>query len=178
MVKKEFTFDECLDFVLSREGGYSNNPKDAGGETKFGISDRRDGVVDGKADLNGDGVGDVAIRGLSREDAAKIYRRDYYDASGCEKIFGAVRLWLFDTAVNCGVAKAVRLIQTAGGTFVDGKLGVKSAMLINSRNQKMLLNRLCDMRISYYRDIVVRKPEQKIFLNGWIDRVEQLRKMA
>jgi lysozyme family protein len=33
-------FDKALSFVLSWEGGYSNDPDDPGGETNFGISKR------------------------------------------------------------------------------------------------------------------------------------------
>ena len=31
-------FDKAFELVIGHEGGYSNNPKDPGGETKYGIS--------------------------------------------------------------------------------------------------------------------------------------------
>jgi len=34
------SFDAALEFVLGYEGGYSNNPKDPGGETNLGITQR------------------------------------------------------------------------------------------------------------------------------------------
>ena len=55
------SFQHALDFVLGKEGGYVNDPTDNGGETKFGISDKRDGIADGKTDVNGDGKPDTAI---------------------------------------------------------------------------------------------------------------------
>ncbi|WP_277997612.1 glycosyl hydrolase 108 family protein, partial [Escherichia coli] len=41
-------FEHALNFILRPdiEGGYVNDPTDSGGETKYGISDRRDGVID------------------------------------------------------------------------------------------------------------------------------------
>ena len=32
------TFEDAIEFVLLHEGGYSWDPKDPGGETRFGIS--------------------------------------------------------------------------------------------------------------------------------------------
>lgn len=54
-------FEHALNFILRPdiEGGYVNDPTDSGGETKYGISDRRDGVIDGKTDVNGDGKPDI-----------------------------------------------------------------------------------------------------------------------
>lgn len=93
-------FESALKFVLKHEGGYVNNPNDTGGETNFGISDRRDGVVDGKADLNGDRVPDVAIKDLTQEQAAIVYSREYWAPCKCEQLHPAVALIRFDTAVS------------------------------------------------------------------------------
>ncbi len=87
-------FESALKFVLKHEGGYVNNPNDTGGETNFGISDRRDGVVDGKADLNGDLVPDVAIKDLKQEQAAIVYNREYWTPCKCEQLHPAVALIL------------------------------------------------------------------------------------
>ena len=34
------TFDHCIELVLGHEGGYVDDPNDAGGETNWGISKR------------------------------------------------------------------------------------------------------------------------------------------
>lgn len=62
-------FLHSLSFVIRPdvEGGYVNDPTDRGGETKYGISDRRDGVIDGKTDVNGDGKPDTRIKDLCRQ---------------------------------------------------------------------------------------------------------------
>ncbi len=54
-------FEHALNFILRPdiEGVYVNDPTDRGGETKYGISDRRDGVIDGKTDVSGDGKPDM-----------------------------------------------------------------------------------------------------------------------
>ena len=36
--RKMTIFDKAFDLVIGAEGGYVNDPKDPGGETKYGIS--------------------------------------------------------------------------------------------------------------------------------------------
>ena len=37
---RSLTYDQCFDRLIGAEGGYVNDPNDAGGETKWGISKR------------------------------------------------------------------------------------------------------------------------------------------
>ena len=102
-------FDYALNFVLREEGGYTNNPADPGGETKFGISKRA--------------YPDLDIASLTREQAAEIYRRDYWDRIKGDELSYPVALITFDSAVNCGVSRAVRWLQQAAGVDQDGIIG-------------------------------------------------------
>lgn len=85
-------FDRAFEFVVGEEGGYVNDPRDPGGETKFGISKR--------AYPNED------IANLTLERAKALYEKDYWQAiKGDSRPWGQA-LCLFDCAVNQGVAKA------------------------------------------------------------------------
>src|SRR3990167_767548 len=75
---------ECGKHWYTEQGGYVNDKHDAGGETKWGISDRRDGVVDGMCDIDGDGVPEVVIKNLKKADAITIYYRNYWLPSGAD----------------------------------------------------------------------------------------------
>ena len=55
------TFNEIIEKVLEHEGGYVNDPHDAGGETNYGIAKRWYPNVD--------------IKNLTKEQAKKIYKR-------------------------------------------------------------------------------------------------------
>lgn len=90
-------FDEACDLVLTFEGGYSNDPRDPGGETKFGISKRAYPNVD--------------IASLTVADAREIYRRDYWLPVIAETQDSVLRLLAFDAAVNHGVARAVSWLR-------------------------------------------------------------------
>lgn len=133
-------FESALTFTLKHEGGYVNNPNDTGGETNFGISDRRDGIVDGKADLNGDRVPDVAIKDLTQEQAAIVYNREYWTPCKCEQLHPAVALIVFDTAVNAGNNQAAKLLQRALKLTEDGQIGPRTIAAANADPKRTVLN--------------------------------------
>lgn len=96
-------YDKVLSFITSPdiEGGYVNNPKDPGGETKYGISKRSYPELD--------------IKNLTKEQAKTIYKRDYYDKIVSEGMTFAQAAFLTDTAVNMGVGTARRFWQDGNG---------------------------------------------------------------
>lgn len=102
-------FALALDFVLAHEGGYVNDPQDPGGETKYGISKRAYPSLD--------------IANLTREDAAKIYRSDYWDKCRCGELPPGTDLLTFDAAVNQGPRAAIQMLQDALNVKVDGIIG-------------------------------------------------------
>ncbi len=110
-------FEEALAFVLAHEGGYSCDPRDPGGETKYGISRRSYPGLD--------------IANLSREQAASIYRRDYWDALGLSRLPMELALPIFDAAVNAGREPAVRWLQEA----LNGALGLDQADMALGANE-------------------------------------------
>ncbi len=94
-------FDKALDFTLSWEGGYSNDPVDPGGETNFGISKRAYPNVD--------------IKALTRESASAIYERDYWKGGGCHLLPWSLNACHFDACVNHGPGRAAGFLKMAKG---------------------------------------------------------------
>ena len=131
-------FQKSLEFTLRWEGGYVNDPVDPGGETKFGISKRA--------------YPDVNIKDLTREEAAAIYKRDYWDATNCDSFSSDLACVRFDCAVNCGIARAL-IIADGSKTAED---------MIQGREV-------------FYRDLVKRKPLMGKYLTGWLNRTNALR---
>jgi lysozyme family protein len=93
------TFDTAFNLVVGIEGGYSNDPADPGGETKFGISKRAYPQVD--------------IANLTLEQAKAIYLRDYWHLCKCDELPADMALLVFDAAVNQGVSAALRFHANA-----------------------------------------------------------------
>jgi lysozyme family protein len=89
-------WDAAIRTLLEVEGGYVNHPTDPGGETKFGISKRSYPTLD--------------IPHLTRDDAARIYRRDYWDRVP-DGLPDDLHWMVFDSAVNHGVARALAWLQ-------------------------------------------------------------------
>lgn len=156
-------FPFSIDLVLRHEGGYVNNPKDPGGETKYGISKRAYPGED--------------IKNLSIDRAKAIYYNDYWLKNHLEKIADKeVAAALLDTVVNHG--KGPMLAQKAAQDIgvplsVDGKLGPQSIASINSLPAKQYLASLYNVRKDYYYDLVLRDPEKAVFLKGWLARIDK-----
>ncbi|ACQ92359.1 protein of unknown function DUF847 [Tolumonas auensis DSM 9187] len=171
-------FQSAMDFLFSAEGGYGNDSIDRGGETKYGISDKRDGLADGLTDVDGDCRPDTAIKQLTKQQAEKIYYRDYWLAAHCDEIAVAapkLAIVMMDAAVNHGVVTAKRLLQRAAKVKEDGVIGPKTIGVIALRGD-VLAGILLDVRESYYRAIVVNNPSQSRFLRGWLKRLGDLSK--
>lgn len=167
-------FAHALSFVLAREGGYVNDPADKGGETNFGISDKRDGVADGLTDINGDGKPDTRIKDLTKEQAGQIYYRDYWYPTYCTDWPDGISLFMFDAAVQHGAKKAIQLLQEAVGVSADGIVGPKTTKAVISADAEWLLNRCFLRRSRYYASIIKSNASQGKYLNGWFNRLDEL----
>lgn len=147
------TFDEAVQRVIAVEGGYVNDPRDPGGETKYGISRRAYPGED--------------IAALSVERAKELYRRDYWGPAGCDAVPEALRFHLFDMAVHSGARAAIRALQAACGASVDGVLGPRTLLALSSCEPLRLVARLCGQRLA----LMTRAAGWDAFGRGWARRL-------
>lgn len=156
-------FPYSIELVLAHEGGYVNDPKDPGGETKFGISKR--------AYPNED------IKNLTKDRAKEIYYADYWLKNSLDKIDNQeVAAAALDTVVNHG--RGAHLIQQALQNLgqpvtVDGRIGPDTLAHINKTAPKTYLPALHDVRQSYYQSLVANNPALAKFLPGWLSRIDK-----
>jgi len=108
--------------------------------------------------------------------------RQAYLALWQESLSGAlpppVNVCHFDAVVNMGQSRAVKLLQAAVGAGVDGVLGRKTAERVAERDPKETAKTLLALRRSFYRELAASKPEKARFLNGWLNRVNDLERTA
>ena len=152
-------FDDIIDIVIKHEGGYVNDPKDLGGETKYGITKRF--------------YPDVDIKKLTVAEAKQIYYDDYWVKNKVPQMPDNLKHIYFDMCINQGKGTAVKVLQRAvnskgGDLEVDGGLGPKTIEAINK--YKPCDNRTRCYRLKHYYDLVNKKPEQEKFLFGWFRR--------
>jgi lysozyme family protein len=145
--------------VLAHEGGYTFNPADPGGETKFGICKRAYPNLD--------------IKNLTEDGAKEIYQRDYWQYDGILNQDVATKV--FDLAVNMGPPTAHRLLQMALNgvgqhVTVDGVLGTQTLTATNGADPESLLPELRAQSAVRYVDIVLGNPSERTFLLGWMRR--------
>ena len=155
------SFNEIIEKVLEHEGGYVNDPKDLGGETKYGITKRF------YPELN--------IKELTKEKAKQIYKDDYWDKNRIESV--PQNLWhiFFDMCVNMGRRTAVKILQRAAnskgrGIDVDGGMGPATLKALKGIETE----RVRAYRVKYYSDLVTKKPEQEKFYYGWYRRATEV----
>lgn len=145
--------------ILRREGGLTNNPRDAGGRTDKGISERAHPDVwrDNQVTL---------------EEATDIYRRKYLEGPRIAEIVDPrLRAQMADIAVNSGPGVAIQKLQGLVGAKVDGVLGPKTLALVNTHPEPIRLNNLLALeRVKMIGRIVQKNPSQSVFLVGWINR--------
>lgn len=142
-------FEKALEFLFPPEGGYVNNKHDRGGPTNMGITQSTFNSYRKRKDLPYKDV-----KNITREEAKAIYYDDYWKVSGADKISDPnMAVAMFDTAVLHGPGTAKIFYNQSNGD----------------------LNKFLEIRQKSYDKIVANDPEQKIFYNGWNNRVNNLR---
>jgi len=153
--------------VIRREGGFVNDPTDLGGATNFGIT---------RATLASYRMKPVTVeevRDMKEDEARAIYRANYF--RGIETITDPKTLaFLFDYSVNAGPGKAVKAVQSAIGTSVDGAWGPNSQKALDKFGDQSKLYWPCVCyRFDDYMRIMGNNPSQTKFAHGWANRMKE-----
>lgn len=164
-------FKKAFVELIGIEGGYVNDPRDRGGETKYGISKRSYPYLD--------------IKKLTLAQAQAIYYTDFWKHPRMNLDLipdYSIALELFDTGVNMGTGTARRILQDAlnlmnrnGRNYpdliVDGIIGGKTFAAYHKVDKRILLKALNGLQFMRYTEICLADPVQERFFNGWMQRV-------
>ena len=157
-----FNFRTCLDLTLVYEGGYVNHPKDPGGPTNRGITQK---VFNAYRQLNGLPLKDV--RDINSGEIAEIYRKQYWNAIGGDDLPMGLDYAVYDFAVNSGVNRAVRYLQLCVGAKADGHNGMQTQQLVREANVEQVIVSLCSNRMAFLKGLKT----FATFGSGWTRRV-------
>lgn len=172
--------------IVTREGGYVNDPDDPGGATNLGVTIgtlRRLGV-----DLDGDGhVTTRDLRKLSAKQAVEIYMEHYFKRPRINELPEVLHPSVFDMYVNSG-ANAVKILQRllrkmGYAPQVDGVIGPQTIDLSNAAFHAAphhLADAYSIERRNYYYALADARPRSRKYARrrsggkgGWIKRAEE-----
>ena len=158
-------FRDCLELVLKHEGNYVDHPKDPGGRTNLGVTQR---VWE---DWIGHEVDEKAMRALTPAIVAPMYEMKYWRTSYCEKLPRGLDLLVFSMAVNAGAGRSVKLLQDSIGVVMDGVIGPNTMAKINEANVETLIDKFSEARTDYYKGLKL----FPVFGRGWLARTDKER---
>ena len=160
--------------VLKSEGGYVNDPHDHGGETNLGVTKAA------WAEYMGRPIADGEMKALTPDIVKPFYKIRYWDKCKCDFLPAGVDYMVFDLAVNGGVGRGAKMLQTVVGVNADGAIGpaTLAALAALKDDPKVLIGKMSQYKESFYKAIVAAKPDQEKFLKGWLNRIQSVQKIA
>lgn len=156
-------------FFFKWEGGYSNHPLDTGGCTMRGITLATYRRYYGKNKTCQD------LKKITDEEWMHIFKKGYYDKAKCDKINNdSIALLVCDMCWGSGPVTTIKKIQYELGCKVDGIIGRETLAALND-NDSEVFNRLWKMRYEWFHKIVANRPSNKVFLKGWLNRLNDIK---
>ena len=155
-------FARCVNVVLQKEGwdAYTNNPKDSGGPTKYGIT------LATLSAFRKHPCSAEEVQSLGEDEALAIYRANYWHIIAGDQLPAGVNLMTFDCAVNQGPGHAIRWLQAAAGCSADGVIGPATLAAVTSADPAALIEKFKQERLQAYES----SPGWATFGHGWTNR--------
>lgn len=164
-------FETSLEKLLVHEGGFVNLASDPGGMTNLGVTKQ---VWE---EWVGHPVVEKEMRNLTPLMVAPLYKRKYWDACHADDLISGLDYAVFDVAVNSGVGRAVKLLQSCVGATPDGGYGSITAGLVKKaqeENPAKLIEDYCAKRLEFLQSLRT----FDTFGKGWTRRVEEVKAEA
>lgn len=171
---------DLISLAIDLEGEYSNDPSDSGGETAWGVTERRAR----KFGYTG------PMKDMPRSIAEAMYEQENWYASGFYDVSilsMPIARELFDTGINCGVGRASEFLQMAlnalnrqGKDYADidedGDIGPATVRALDaylkfrgSRGERVMLKALNCLQGEFYIGLTRARQKDETFLYGWLD---------
>ena len=161
-------WDKAFRLMLASEGGYVHHPSDPGGRTNLGVTQATwENWVGRESD-------EAEMRGLTPEKVEPLYKKKYWDAVRGDELPLGISYLLFDFAVNAGVGRSIKTLQTAVGVTPDGGFGPITMAAVQSVDPVELIERFSQAKEDFYRSLNT----FATFGKGWLNRVADVKVKA
>ena len=144
-------FEKAFDRLIGHEGGFSTDRNDPGNWTGGKVGS---GILKGtKYGIAANTYPNLDIKNLTIEQAKAIYKKDWWDKLGADKLHPSIVYQLWDFAVNAGKSRAIKELQQAVGVPDDGIIGPKTIAAVNAKDVNDVLLLLASERLSFYTSL-------------------------
>lgn len=163
-------YEKLIPTILRWEGGFANHPSDPQGATNSGVTISTFRSVYGKDKSVKD------LKNMTREQWEYIFKTRFWDRWKADEIDNqAIANLLVDWVWASGVY-GIKYPQAVLGVKTDGIVGLKTLAAINYYpNKKELFEKLWNRRKKHFEDIVRNRPQSKVFLKGWLNRLNDFK---
>jgi len=157
-------FDQALAAILHHEGGYVDHPKDPGGRTNLGCTQR---VWE---EWVGHPVDEKTMRALTPELVAPLYKAKYWDKVRGDDLPTGVDYAVFDAAINSGPGRAAKWLQQTVGAVPDGAIGAGTLGKVAAMEPSEIVEKYQATRLAFMQSL----PTWETFGKGWGRRVAEV----
>ena len=161
-------FNIAVKHVLRHEGGYAHHPRDPGGRTNLGVTQR---VWE---EWTGVPSSEEEMRSLTVEQVTPLYKQRFWDKIKGDELPSGVDYVVFDFAVNAGVARSASTLQAIVGTWPDGIIGPQTLLTTQQLDPADVVKMFSDARLRFYKALKT----FDVFGKGWTNRTNETRQTA
>lgn len=186
--------DTLLPFILRFEGGFVNDPTDAGGATNKGVTI----ATWRQVGYDKDGDGDIDVTDLKKLTDADVrdrvlkpafWNRWKADRINSQGVANILVDWVWGSGKH-GIVIPQRLL----GVVPDGIVGEKTLAAVNATDPRQLFDAIFEARKKFLHDITnqsiaryeskigrkateaeLKKHTNKRFIKGWLNRLEAIK---
>lgn len=163
-------------YIKKWEGGFVNDPADRGGATNKGVT-----IATFEAYCKAKSLPRPNVERLKRMTDGEwldILKTMFWDKWQADKIKSQkLANILVDWVWGSGVY-GIKIPQRILGVKQDGIVGDETLKALNAQEPDKLFQVIYEARKKYLNDITISRPANKRFLKGWLNRLDDIRRLS